>query len=72
MSCVVDLMIRASEIDYAAARESVLLVDVRGVPIPFASPELLYRMKQTLREKDKLDLLFLSALLQKTPPSEQG
>lgn len=68
---VVDLMIRASEIDYAAARESVRIVELRGVPIPFASPELLYRMKQTLREKDKLDLLFLTALLQKTPPSDQ-
>ena len=31
-----------------------------GVPIPFASPRLLWRMKApTHREKDALDLLFL-------------
>jgi hypothetical protein len=34
--------------------------EVDGVPIPFASPRLLWRMKAaTHREKDALDLLFL-------------
>ena len=33
---------------------------VDGIPIPFASPRLLYRMKEkTHREKDRADLQFL-------------
>jgi len=43
--------------------QAVSVVELAGVPIPFASPRLLLRMKQTGREKDALDLLFLRELL---------
>jgi len=56
----VDLMKSASGIDYAAACNDILIRRVRDVDIPFASPKLLWRMKRnTHREKDVLDLLFL-------------
>jgi hypothetical protein len=62
---VVDLLLSAGGIGYAEAQSEILTVPVSGVPIPFASPKLLFRMKQTGREKDALDLLFLTHLLSK-------
>jgi hypothetical protein len=57
---VVDLMRSAGGIDYAEAAKDVIVREVGGVPIPFASPRLLWRMKiVTHREKDAGDLLFL-------------
>ena len=57
---VVDLMKSASGIDYAEASKEVVIREVQGVPIPFASPRLLWRMKKiTHREKDRADLAFL-------------
>ena len=57
---VVDLMRSASGIDYAEAAKDVVVREVQGVPIPFASPRLLWRMKaHTHREKDAGDLVFL-------------
>ena len=57
---LVDLMRSAAGIDYAEAAKDVVMREVDGVPIPFASPRLLWRMKSvTHREKDKDDLLFL-------------
>ena len=57
---IVDLMKSACGIDYAAARSGILVRQVDDVEIPFASPELLWRMKKpTHREKDIPDLLFL-------------
>jgi hypothetical protein len=61
---VVDLMKSACGIDYGAARGLVDIVDIQGVSIPFASPRLLWRTKQTLRDKDKVDLAFLARLLE--------
>ena len=60
---VVDLLTRACGIDYEAASRSVEIVELDGVAIPFASPEILLRMKQTVREKDRLDRVFLEQLL---------
>jgi hypothetical protein len=58
---VVDLMRSAGGIDYAEAIKDAVIREVEGVPIPFASPRLLWRMKsRTHREKDAGDLLFLS------------
>lgn len=69
---LVDLMASASGIDYAEAIKSVVVREVGGVPIPFASPELLWRMKRhTHREKDRPDLLFLRMWFKaqgRTPP----
>jgi len=57
---MVDLLRSAGGIDYAEAAKDVDVHDVGGVPIPFASPRLLWRMKAvTHREKDAGDLVFL-------------
>lgn len=57
---LVDLMRSAGGIDYAEAAKDVVVREVDGVPIPFASPRLLWRMKVvTHREKDAGDLVFL-------------
>jgi phosphoserine phosphatase len=57
---LVDLMRSAGGIDYAEAAKDVVVREVDGVPIPFASPRLLWRMKAvTHREKDAGDLVFL-------------
>lgn len=65
---VVDLLLSAGGLGYAEAQGEVTVVDIGGVPIPFASPRLLLRMKQTGREKDALDLLFLRELLSGSRP----
>ena len=57
---LVDLMRSAGGIDYAEAAKDMVVRDLDGVPIPFASPRLLWRMKAvTHREKDAADLVFL-------------
>ena len=57
---LVDLLRSAGGINYAEAAKEVVVREVDGVPIPFASPRLLWRMKVvTHREKDTDDLLFL-------------
>jgi hypothetical protein len=70
---LVDLMRSAGGIDYAEAAKDVVIRDVEGVPIPFASPRLLWRMKAiTHREKDAGDLVFLRewfAIQGQEPPS---
>lgn len=56
----VDLMASASGIDYEEAKNDIVMREIDGVSIPFASPRLLYRMKKnTYREKDRGDLQFL-------------
>lgn len=69
---LVDLMASASGIEYEEAARDVVIREIDGVPIPFASPLLLWRMKRhTHREKDRPDLLFLRQLLEAqgiTPP----
>ena len=57
---LVDLMRSAGGIDYAEAAAQVMIREVDGVRIPFASPRLLWRMKMiTHRAKDAADLVFL-------------
>jgi hypothetical protein len=57
---IIDLMKSASGIDYAEASKDIIIREVEGGPIPFASPRLLWRMKsKTYREKDLADLIFL-------------
>jgi len=67
---VIDLMKSAGGIDYNKASTSIIMVDIDGVSIPFATIDLLWRMKQTAREKDELDRLFLAEKI-KGKPSEQ-
>ena len=57
---LVDLMRSASGIDYDQASKDIIVREMDGVSIPFASPRLLWRMKaNTHREKDAGDLVFL-------------
>ena len=57
---LVDLMRTAGGVDYAEAAADVVVHEVDGVSIPFASPRLLWRMKSvTHRAKDAADLVFL-------------
>jgi hypothetical protein len=65
---VVDLMKAACGVEYAEAIQETVMVPIQGVPIPFATPRLLWRLKQTHREKDALDRLFLRGLLKDELP----
>jgi hypothetical protein len=57
---LVDLLVSAGGIDYAEAAKSVIVRELDGASIPFASPHLLWRMKATThRAKDAADLVFL-------------
>ena len=57
---MVDLMKSACGIEYAEAAKEIVIREVQGVPIPFASPRLLWRTKKpTRRAKDAGDLIFL-------------
>lgn len=56
----IDLMASAGGYDYEAVSEGQIIREVNGVSIPFASPKMLYKMKElTHREKDRGDLQFL-------------
>ena len=57
---MVDLMKSACGIEYGEAAKEIVIRNIRGVPIPFASPRLLWRTKRpTRRAKDIDDLMFL-------------
>ncbi len=60
----VDLMAKACGHDYETAKSMVSPVIVDGVAIPFASPTLLWKTKQSHREKDAVDRSFLRRLLE--------
>ena len=60
----VDLMAKACGVTYEDAKELISWIQVEDVLIPYASPKLLWKTKQTYREKDEIDLLFLRKLLQ--------
>jgi hypothetical protein len=56
---LVDVMTAACGIDYNEASKSVEITEIEGAAIPFATPQLLLRMKQTHRENDAADRIFL-------------
>jgi len=64
---VVDLMLSACGITYADAAGEIETRLIRGVAIPFASARLLLRTKQTYREKDIPDRIFLEQKLRAKP-----
>jgi len=70
---VVVLMASASGITYQEAEKEILIREIDGVPVPFASSELLWRMKSTThRAKDAADLGFLGEYFKargEEPPS---
>ena len=56
---IVDLMLEAAGFSFADAEGEIEHHEIEGVSIPFASARLLLKMKQTGREKDALDRMFL-------------
>ena len=60
---VVDLMLSACGVGYDDAVSEIEFVVIQGVPIPFASAKLLLRTKQTYRDKDIPDRIFLEQKL---------
>lgn len=62
----IDLMGSACGIDYETAAASIAWRDLDGVSIPFASIDLLWKTKQTHREKDALDRSFLRHIVEKS------
>jgi hypothetical protein len=60
---VVDLMKSACGVGYEEASGMIDEVQIEGVPIPFANAQLLWRTKDTVRDKDKVDRAFLARLL---------
>ncbi|PSQ80527.1 MAG: hypothetical protein BRD46_03995 [Bacteroidetes bacterium QS_8_68_15] len=56
---VVDLMLETAGFSFADAEGEIEHHEIEGVSIPFASARLLMKMKQTEREKDALDRMFL-------------
>lgn len=62
----VDLMAKACGVDYSEAKDDVIIINVEGEPIPYASLRLLWKTKQTYREKDQIDCIFLRRLLEES------
>ena len=60
---VVDLIGSACGIDFKSAESQIQWHELEGVKIPFASAELMLKTKQTLREKDEIDRLYLMRIL---------
>jgi len=62
---VVDLMLAACGVTYDDAANEIEMREVQGVAIPFASAKLLLRTKQTYRERDIPDRIFLEEKLRR-------
>ncbi|HXD31727.1 MAG TPA: hypothetical protein VN643_11455 [Pyrinomonadaceae bacterium] len=56
-------MLSAGGVTYKEAEEEIESREIDGVSIPFASAKLLLRTKQTFRDKDIPDRLFLERKL---------
>lgn len=68
---LVDIMTAACGVEYEEASAGIEWATFEGVAIPFASPHLLLRLKQTVRESDVADRIFLHRHIaeKKTKPS---
>ena len=60
---VVDLMLSACGVTYDEVVDDMELKVIEGVSIPFASASMLLKMKQTYRDKDIPDRIFLEEKL---------
>lgn len=67
---VVDLMLSACGITYSEAEGEIETKQIQGVSIPFASARFLLRTKQTYREKDIPDRIFLERKLREKSKQE--
>lgn len=73
---MIDLMKSGCGVTYADAIQDAVIKDVQGVPVPIASQKTMWRMKQTVREKDIPDKVFLRQWAEQNdvvldPPPEQ-
>lgn len=59
----VDLMTEACGVRFEDTAGGIETEVIDGVPIPFAGPELMLKMKQSGREKDAADRSFLQQLI---------
>jgi hypothetical protein len=64
----VDLMTEACGVRYEDTTPGIEIADIDGVRIPFASAELMLKMKQSPREKDAADRSFLQQLIRARNP----
>ena len=62
---MVDLMKSGCGVTYADAIRDADWREIQGVRIPFASKSTLWKMKQTVREKDIPDRLFLRQAMER-------
>jgi hypothetical protein len=60
---VIDLLATACSVALADVLDEVETGEVDGVSVPYLSPKALLLTKETLRDKDRLDRLFLERLL---------
>jgi hypothetical protein len=58
----VDLMTSACGVTYTEAKDSLMKRAIGGIEIPFANRDLMIRLKQGNREKDRIDLEYLRRL----------
>jgi hypothetical protein len=58
----VDLMTSACGVTYTEAKDSFIKRAIGGIEIPFANRDLMMRLKQGNREKDRIDLEYLRRL----------
>lgn len=59
---IIDLMLEACGYSYAEVNQGIEYKEIGGVTIPFASVDMLIRLKNTVREKDAWDRKFLEQL----------
>ena len=62
---VVDLMLEACGVSCDEASSHIETKVINGVAIPFANPELMIRLKQTVREKDSWDRNYLEDMIRR-------
>jgi hypothetical protein len=62
---MVDLMRSGCGVTFSDAAKDAVIKEAYGVKIPVASPQMMWRMKQTVREKDIPDRIFLQELAEK-------
>ncbi|NCC50656.1 MAG: hypothetical protein EOM20_05510 [Spartobacteria bacterium] len=62
---MVDLLGKACGVSYDDAQSDIEWQEYEGVRIPFAGWRVLYRTKQTYRESDALDRLYLAEAMHK-------
>jgi hypothetical protein len=69
---LIDLMKKSCDVTYSEAAKDAMVFSIEGIPVPFASPKTLWRMKQTVRAKDVPDRIYLKQLLEAQGTQVEG